>query len=124
MRHIVEALAAAGPVAIARPPRPALRPFVSLVWVWDRDGSVDGDIGDRERMLGSAATHLVFRLSDPPVRLFDDIGDRKGTSLGHAVVGGARATFYLRDTPRAVRSVGARLTCATSLRRIPSVGAM
>jgi AraC-like DNA-binding protein len=60
-------------------------------------------------MLGSGATHLVFRLSDHPIRLYDDVTDRTGTSMGHAVVGGARATYYIRDTPRPVRTVGAML---------------
>jgi AraC-like DNA-binding protein len=60
-------------------------------------------------MLGSGATHLVFRLSDHPIRLYDHVTDPTGTSMGHAVVGGARAMFYLRDTPRPVRTVGARL---------------
>src|SRR5206468_3996838 len=41
--------------------------------------------------------------------LYDDLTERTGTSVGHAVVGGARATFYLRDTPRRVRTVGAVL---------------
>ena len=110
MRRVVDGCAyARRPAAIVRAPRPALRPFISIVWVSDRHGAADGDASDRERMLGSGATHLVFRLSDHPVRLYDDLTERTGTSVGHAVVGGARATFYLRDTPRRVRTVGAVL---------------
>jgi AraC-like DNA-binding protein len=60
-------------------------------------------------MLASGATHVVFRLTDQPIQLFADVADRTGTCLGHAVVGGARATFYLRDWVRPVRTVGARL---------------
>src|SRR5437667_785 len=104
-----EEVMAVRPAAVVRAPRPALRPFISIVWVSDRHGAADGDASDRERMLGSGATHLVFRLSDHPVRLYDDLTERTGTSVGHAVVGGARATFYLRDTPRRVRTVGAVL---------------
>ena len=109
MRRVVEGWGDARAAAITRAPRPALRPFISVVWVSDRHGAADGDASDRERMLGSGAAHLVFRLSDHPVRLYDDVTDRTGTSMGHAVVGGARATFYLRDTSRPVRTVGARL---------------
>jgi AraC-like DNA-binding protein len=95
---------------ITRAPVPALRAFISAVWVGDRPGAADDGVGfDRERMLGSGATHLVFRLSDHPIRLYDHATDPTGTSMGHAVVGGARATYYLRDTPRRARSVGAIL---------------
>jgi AraC-like DNA-binding protein len=91
--------------AITRTPRAALRPFVRVVWVSDeRDAA-----GERERMLGSGATNLVFRLCGPPVRLYGDPTDPAATTIGHAVVGGARATFYLRDTPRPLRTVGAVL---------------
>jgi len=51
----------------------------------------------------------VFRLSDHSIRLYDDVTDSVGTSMGHAVVGGVRATYYIRDTPRPVRTVGAML---------------
>lgn len=96
--------------AITRAPRPALRPFVRTVWVSDEDEQgAAPDRAGRERMLGSGATHLVFRLSDPPIRLYRDVTDQTGTGMGHAVVGGARATFYFRDTFRPVRTVGAVL---------------
>jgi len=97
------------PAAITRVPRPVLRPFIGVLWAADEPGPASADASDRERMLGSGAAHLVFRLSDHPVRLYDDVADRIGRSLGHAVVGGPRATFYLRDRSRPVRTVGARL---------------
>jgi len=97
------------PTVITREPRPALRPFVSILWVSDEPIAPGAGVGDRERVLGSGATHLVFRLSDHPVRLYETATDPAGSSLGHAVVGGARGTFYLRDTSRFIRSIGARL---------------
>src|SRR5690242_5803658 len=109
------------PRAITRVPRPGLRPFVSVIWVADEPGAADDGDG-RERMLGSGAAHLVFRLSDHPVRLYDAVDDRRGTNMGHAVVGGPRATFYLRDRGRPVRTVGARLLpgAATLLFGVPA----
>jgi AraC-like DNA-binding protein len=53
--------------------------------------------------------HIAFRLCDHPVRLFDGLDDTEGRVIGPAVVGGARAGFYLRDTPQPLRSVGAQL---------------
>jgi len=91
---------------LTRPPPPVLRPFVQTLWVSEEPVRDPAISGDRERMLPTGAMHLVFRLSDQPVRLFDDVADRTGTDMGHAVVGGTRAGFYLRDTTRPVRTLG------------------
>jgi AraC-like DNA-binding protein len=64
---------------------------------------------DRERVLPTGGMHLVFRLSDHPLRLFNDIHDPTGYRVGHTIVGGARATFYVREISEPVRSVGAQL---------------
>src|SRR5262245_29085562 len=109
MPWVVEGRGDVRPGTITRPPRSALRPFISNIWVSDRGGVTDGDVVGRERMLGSGAMHLVFRLSDHSVRLYDDLTDQAGTSMGHAVVGGVRATHYVRDAPRPLRTVGAML---------------
>jgi AraC-like DNA-binding protein len=53
--------------------------------------------------------HLVFRLSDDPLRVFDDAGDRAGRRIGEAAVGGARASFYIREISGPLCSVGAQL---------------
>jgi AraC-like DNA-binding protein len=53
--------------------------------------------------------HLVFRLSDQPLRLFTDAEDEPAHTLRHAVVGGARATFYARDISKPTCSAGAQL---------------
>jgi AraC-like DNA-binding protein len=53
--------------------------------------------------------HLVFRRSDDPLRLFDDTSDREGHLVSTAVVGGARARFYIRDVSQPLCSVGAQL---------------
>jgi AraC-like DNA-binding protein len=91
---------------ITRLPRLALRPFVKLLWA--QDGSVPGSVG-RERVLPTGATHLALRLSDHPLRLYDDAAAPNARSVGHLVVGGARASFYLREVGPGVRSVGAQL---------------
>ncbi|RYY50261.1 MAG: AraC family transcriptional regulator, partial [Comamonadaceae bacterium] len=63
----------------------------------------------REHVLPTGAMHLVFRLSGPPLRLFDGAADHLGRTFGHVVVGGARAVFYARDVSVPTRSVGAQL---------------
>jgi AraC-like DNA-binding protein len=53
--------------------------------------------------------HLVFRLGPDPLRLFRDAGDTTGRVVGDALVGGARASYYIRESSGALYSVGAQL---------------
>ena len=89
---------------LIRPPGPQLRPFVRRLWA-----AGDPTPGAREHVLPTGAMHLVFRLSDDPLRLFDGAGDQIGRVIGLAVVGGARSSFYVRDVSQPMRSVGAEL---------------
>lgn len=90
---------------LIRLPGPALRPFVRRLW-FSEDGTATAV---REHVLPTGAMHLVFRLSDHPLRLFDGAADRVGRLVGLAVVGGARSSFYVRDVSQPMRSVGAEL---------------
>jgi AraC-like DNA-binding protein len=92
---------------ITRLPSPALRPFVRRVWVSDEPASPHS--GRRERVLPTGLAHVVVRLTDHPLRLFDGIDDPSGRVVSRAVVGGPRATHYVRDVSQPVRSVGAQL---------------
>ena len=91
-----------------RLPRPALRPFVEAIWALDETGT-HASARQREHVLPTGAMHLVFRLSDDPLRLFDDEHDREGRMVSTMVVGGARARFYIRDVSKPLCSVGAVL---------------
>lgn len=93
---------------LKRVPEAALRPFVKTLWVTKQPGR-KSPTADRERVLPTGGTHLVFRLSDEPLRLYDDIADSSGYTVGHALVGGARSTFYLRDVSGPTWSIGAQL---------------
>src|SRR5258708_22570716 len=90
---------------VSRSPRPALRPFLKAVWADER--AFRGG-AERELVLPTGAMHVVFRL-DHPLHLFDGLEDRCGRTLDHAIVGGARAAFYVRDVSKPMRSVGAQL---------------
>jgi AraC-like DNA-binding protein len=94
---------------IHRIPAPPLRPFVSVLWASTEMKARRAGCLDRERVLPTGAMHLVFRLSDHPLRVFDPGDAPGGRTVGHAVVGGARATFYIRDVSQPVRSIGAQL---------------
>lgn len=100
---------------LTRAPGPALRPFVQRFWA-SAEAPGGGARALRERVLPSGSMHLVVRLSDDPLRLFDGADDSVGRAVGHAIVGGARAASYVRDVSRPVRSVGAQLhPCAAGL---------
>jgi AraC-like DNA-binding protein len=94
---------------LRRHPGPRLSPFVKLLWASDQAASPWSVAGDRERVLPTGGMHLVFRLSDHPLRLFKDISDPIGYRVGHTIVGGARASFYVREVSQPVSSVGAQL---------------
>jgi hypothetical protein len=92
-----------------RVPRPSLRPFVKVLWATEQTRAPQFIASAREHVLPTGSMHLVFRLSDPPLRLFDGVEDTDGHTLGHAIVGGARSTFYVRDISTPSCSVGAQL---------------
>ena len=91
---------------LQREPPPALRSFVRKLWAIEPTA---GGPVLRERVLPSARMHLVFRSSTHSLRILDDPRDRRGSSFGHAIVGGARAGAYLREVLPGGASVGAEL---------------
>lgn len=93
-------------VLLTRAPAPALRPFVKVLWAADERGCSLLPDADREHVLPTGTMHVVFRLSDHPLRLYRDAGDTTGEMIGNTLVGGARATFYIRDISRPASSVG------------------
>ena len=90
---------------LTRVPSPALRPFVRTLWAHDQTEPPPSN-ATREHVLPTGVMHLVFRLSDNPLRLFKDDYDPIGQKIGYAIVGGARASYYIREISDAVRSVG------------------
>ena len=87
-------------------PRATLRPFVKQLWVSHGGGQ---PAGTREHVLPTGQMHLVFRLSGPPLTVFRDPADLAGASIAGPVVGGARASFYVKEVGAPVLSVGVQL---------------
>ena len=96
-------------MGLKRTPRPALRPFVEAIWATDDTNDAQAVARRREHVLPTGLMHVVFRLSDDPLRLFDGVSDTSGHLVSEAVVGGARASFYIRDVSKPLCSVGAQL---------------
>ncbi|MGH8146326.1 MAG: helix-turn-helix domain-containing protein [Rhodanobacteraceae bacterium] len=94
---------------LRRQPIPILRPFVKALWASQPSDRVSGDSRYRERVLPTGDMHLVFRSGGLPLRILAAPGDQRGQTFERALVGGARADFYLRDVSPAGASVGAQL---------------
>jgi AraC-like DNA-binding protein len=92
---------------IHRVPGPALRPWIKALWACQETSRRAAGV-TRERVLPTGATYVVFRL-DHPLRLFNGIADPAGRLVAHAVVGGARSAFCVKDISQPLRSVGAEL---------------
>lgn len=97
---------------LTRPPHRVLRPFVRTIWAMDARASAP--LAEREGVLPTGLMHLVFRLSDAPLRIFDDVAQPGSRLIGHTVVGGARSRPYVRDISLPSASVGAQLYPGTS----------
>jgi AraC-like DNA-binding protein len=95
--------------SIQRAASPLLRPFLRTLWISEEDRGSATAGEQREHVLPTGAVHVVFRLSGPALRLYDGPDDRAGRVIGRAIVGGARAGYYVRDVAEPVWSVGAEL---------------
>lgn len=91
-----------------RDPGPALRPYVQTLWVTPAS-PLTGAAQTWERVLPTGAVHLVFRLNDDPLRIYDDATDPTGMAVARSVVGGARARCYVRSLSEPTPSVGVQL---------------
>lgn len=94
---------------IKRLPIPALRPFVAQVWAGDSPAGGTYEQPAREHVLPTGMMHLVFRLTDSPLRILGAANDRRPQRIGGAMVGGARSRFYVRESAAPSCSVGAVL---------------
>ncbi|MET0550058.1 MAG: helix-turn-helix transcriptional regulator [Xanthomonas sp.] len=96
--------------SVHRPPVPALRGLVTSVWAHD-PAPVSAAVRSpaREHVLPTGTTHLAVRIGGAPLRVFDHATDLRGHCLGHAVVGGVRTAYHVRDVTQAAVSVGAML---------------
>lgn len=89
---------------LERPPGRALLPWVSRVWAASEPSM--GARGQwRERMIPSGGFHLVLRLDDSRIRVFDDLDDARGSTFA-AVISGARSRFHVREATAGAYSVG------------------
>jgi len=90
-----------------RLPHTALRPFIKDLWVADH---ARPPLRPRftEFALPDGHMHLVIRLSSDPIRLLDEVHPA-GRNYGHAVIGGARAAFYMREISGPTHAIGATL---------------
>jgi len=98
-----------------RAPHPLLARYVKTVWISQPAAAGSHPAPAREHVLPTGLMHLVFRLSGPGVRIFDDAAGGKGQPLGPALAGGPRAAFYAKDISAPSHSVGVQLLPGAAL---------
>lgn len=96
-----------------RAPAPALQPFIQTLWTTD-GGAALAQRGDScghrfECVLPTGAMHIVLRLSDVPVRVLRKVFSNEWQVLRRGMVGGVRATAFVREPGPASPAVGALL---------------
>lgn len=102
-------------MTISRPPIAALRPYLSLIWASDGVATARFAQPRYEHALPGGVMHLVFRLTDDPLRILDVGRDAqpqaapKFQAMAGAMIGGARSRYYLREMAAPSCSVGAVL---------------
>jgi AraC-like DNA-binding protein len=89
---------------LERPPGRALSPWVSRVWAAS-EPSTGARRQWRERMIPSGGFHLVLRLDDSRIRVFDALDDASGSTFA-SVISGARSRFHVREATAGAYSVG------------------
>lgn len=92
-----------------RSPIPVLQPFVALVWASDSPVACLYEQPVREHALPSGMMHLVFRLTDYPLRILGSLNDPYPQPLGSSMISGVRSRFYVREMVAPSCSVGAVL---------------
>lgn len=100
--------------SVHRRPAEPLRGLVRSVWAHEPTLPAGPRVGSCEHVLPTGATHIVLRIGGPSILVFDHAADRLGHRLGHAVVGGARTTYHVRDVSMPSVSVGAVLRPAAT----------
>ena len=93
---------------LARRPCPALEPWVQLLWATGAD-SAQVTSPYVERVLPTGAMHVVLRLGDSPLALYEDADTGAPRLVGHSVVGGARSSSYVKRAGDSSCSVGVQL---------------
>lgn len=94
--------------SLHRPPAAVLAGLVASVWAYEARALASSTLV-REHVLPTGGTHIALRIGGAPLHIFDGLDDQRGHRLGHAVVGGARTTYHVRDVSQPSISVGAML---------------
>ncbi|ACY15115.1 helix-turn-helix domain-containing protein [Haliangium ochraceum] len=102
---------------LTRAPIAPLRPWVRQIWASAAPAPAARarPADARERVLPTACAHLAFRIGGAPLRTFASEDADDARTVGSAVLGGPRASAYLRDVSAPGGSVGAQLLPGATL---------
>lgn len=99
-------------------PTPPLDRFVECLWFYRGYARAH----DREIVLPTGSSSIVFKLTDTPVRSFRDARDTVGQTFGGAVASGAFASHFVLDTSQASSTLGVQFKpgCASAFFGVPA----
>jgi AraC-like DNA-binding protein len=84
-------------------PPPPLAQFVQCFWYWQ---GVPEGTHTHERLMPNGEATIVFNLHDHPIRIYHADDVNRFDTYGHAVVSGARTSYFVIDTAQQERVVG------------------
>jgi AraC-like DNA-binding protein len=90
---------------VERKPCRLLMPWVSRIWAAEEPPADPSALRWRERLVPRGGFHLVLRLDDSRIRIFDGVDDGHGRTFV-SVIGGARSRFHVREAAGGARAVG------------------
>lgn len=99
-------------------PAPPLDRFVVCFWYYRGYARAH----DREIVLPTGASSIVFKLTDVTVRSFRDASDLVGQTYGGAVASGAFSSHFVLDTSRPSSTLGVQFKpgCASAFLGVPA----
>lgn len=99
-------------------PVPRLDRFVECFWYYRGYARAH----DREIVLPTGSSSIVFKLTDDPVRSFRDASDLVGQTFGGAVASGAFASHFVLDTSQPSSTLGVQFKpgCASAFFGVPA----
>ena len=84
-------------------PPPPLGRFVQCFWYWD--GIPEGT-HTYERLMPNGEATIVFNLLDSPIRIYHPDDVSRFDTYGHAVLSGARTSYFVIGTAEQERVLG------------------
>ena len=90
-------------ISLRYTPPPPLAQFVQCFWYWE---GISEGTHTHERLMPNGEATIVFNLHDNPIRIYNPEDVSLFDTYGHAVISGARSSYFVIDTVGQERVIG------------------